>query len=307
MSAQPDGTLSASSANEKASASRLPPLLAAMRPAEWSKASFVVAPLLFSGQAHHVAPDVRVGLTTIGFCFAASAGYLVNDLRDRAVDRAHPRKRQRPIASGAVSPRMACVAAVILAAAAIAACGVAGLGPVGYLLGYLALTSLYSVYLKTQVIIDVMTIGGCFLLRTLAGASATGVTASSWIIVCTSSVALLLGFTKRRQEATLLAPYDTTTRPVLEHYSLAFLDQVVSLLAGITIVSYLLYTLNSPKIGSRMLPTTIPVLYGVLRYEWLIYHQSESRDAADLVMRDPGMLLAGVSWLALAAGLLYLG
>jgi len=173
------------------------------------------------------------------------------------------------------------------------------------LVGYVALTTLYSVLLKRVVILDVMTIGALFLVRVLAGGLAVDVTVSEWLLVCTGALALFLGFAKRRQEAAAEMRSGTGARPVLEHYSLPFLDQMVAMLTAVTVISYVIYTLDSPLIGDQMLATVPPVLYGVFRYLYLIYDRSDERGTAELITRDPGMLLAGLAWVGVAGALIY--
>lgn len=281
-------------------------LAVAVRPGEWIKNGFVLAPLIFAGELDDRAAVARALVTFVAFCAVAGAGYLVNDVRDAELDRNHPSKCRRPVAAGDLAPNTAIVLAVLLAAAGLGLAPLAGWQAAALVAAYGALTFAYSSWLKQQVILDVLTIAGCFLLRVLAGSAAVGATASEWLIVCTGALAMFLGFTKRRQEAASALHDGHTSRPVLQHYSLPFLDQMVSMVTTGTVLSYVAYTLNSPVIGSRMLPTAAPVLYGVFRYLYLIYHCNDSRSTATLVRRDPGILGAGVTWVVLAVALLYL-
>ena len=179
---------------------------------------------------------------------------------------------------------------------------------------YGAITFAYSVVLKRLVILDVMTIASLFLLRVVAGAVAVEAHASEWLLLCTAMLALFLGFTKRRQEATLESTaVDSSaeevgsppTRPVLEHYSLPFLDQMIAMVTAGAIMSYAIYAVNSPFIGSKMLATAPSVLYGIFRYLYLIYDRSDTRSTAAILTEDPGMVLAGVTWVATALLMLY--
>ena len=184
----------------------------------------------------------------------ASAGYLVNDAHDIDEDRQHPTKRFRPIAAGELSIPTAIALAVVLAVVALAGSAVLeGLEVGGLVLAYGVGTTLYSYVLKHEVILDVMTIAGLFVLRVLAGAVAVDADASAFLLLCTGMVALFLGFTKRRQEATSELHSGTKTRPVLEHYSIPFLDQMVAMVTASTVMSYAIYAVNSPLIGSKML------------------------------------------------------
>ena len=160
-------------------------------------------------------------------------------------------------------------------------------------LGYGAAQLAYSYGLKQVVIIDVMTLAGLFILRVVAGAEAVDAHASEWLILCTGMLALFLGFTKRRQEAVSELHEGTSSRPVLEHYSLPFLDQMVSLVTTGTVISYAIYTVNSPLIGSEMMLTIPPVVYGIFRYLYLIYDRSDDRSTAAIVAEDKGILGGG--------------
>ncbi len=282
------------------------PLLSAMRPQEWVKNVLVFAGVVFSRQFDDGAALADAAITFVAFCAIASAGYLFNDLRDRTHDRRHPDKRHRAIASGALSAETAVTAAVglgafaVLLPAATVSVGVAGL--VG---AYAAITAAYSVWLKRLVILDVMTISGLFILRVVAGAEAVDATASEFLLVCTAMLALFLGFTKRRQEAILEGAGDAETRPVLEHYSLPFLDQMIAMVTATAILAYILYAVDSPFAGSKMLATAPSVLYGIFRYLYLIYDRQDTRSTAAILARDPGVIFAGVSYVISAFIVLY--
>jgi 4-hydroxybenzoate polyprenyltransferase len=291
------------------------PLLAAMRPQEWIKNLLVFAGLLFSGQVDESGPALDAVLAFLAFCAIASAGYLFNDLRDVELDRAHPEKRHRPIASGTLAAGTAAMAAVLLAAVAVALPLAAVSAEVAGLVALYGVTTVaYSLGLKRLVIVDVMTIASLFLLRVVAGAVAVDAQASEYLLVCTAMLALFLGFTKRRQEAILErdAPVAasaqgaaTTSRPVLEHYSLPFLDQMVAMVTAASIISYVIYAVQSPLIGSRMLATAPSVLYGIFRYLYLIYDRRDTRSTAAILTEDPGMIFAAVSWIGAALAMIY--
>ena len=280
-------------------------VIAEMRLPEWVKNGFVLAPLIFSGRLDEADVVMRALAATGAFCAMASAGYVVNDLRDAELDREHPTKRRRPIAARELGQGAAVGLGATLAIGALALGFAAGWKTGLFVAAYGIVTFTYSAVLKQIVIIDVLTIAGCFLLRVLAGATAVDAEASEWLIVCTGALAMFLGFTKRRQEANNELISGMRTRPVLEHYSLPFLDQMVSMVTAGTVLSYVLYTVNSPLIGSRMLPTTVPVLYGIFRYLYLIYHRNDPRGTASLIRDDPGMIGAGLVWVVLAVALLY--
>jgi 4-hydroxybenzoate polyprenyltransferase len=273
--------------------------IVAMRPQEWVKNLLVFAGLLFSAKFRDFDAVVDATITFAGFCAIASAGYLSNDVHDAELDRQHPTKRRRPIAAGELGTRTALTMAAILAVAGIAVPTIAVEPEVGALvLAYGIGTTLYSYVLKTEVILDVMTIAGLFVLRVLAGAVAVGAEASAFLLLCTGMVALFLGFTKRRQEATSELHSGTETRPVLEHYSIPFLDQMVAMVTAATVMSYAIYAVNSPLIGSKMLGTLPPVLYGIFRYLYLIYDRKDTRSTDAILLEDYGMIGAAVTWVA---------
>lgn len=287
---------------------RRSPLRAAIktgRPKEWIKNVFVFAGLLFSGKFNQPHDVVLSVVTFVAFCLISSAGYFVNDLIDVELDRKHPKKRFRPLAAGELSESTAKAIAPVLALIAVAIAFLVnwqvGLMVVGYGVAQMA----YSLGLKQIVIIDVMTLAGLFILRVAAGASAVDAHASEWLILCTGMLAAFLGFTKRRQEAVSELHEGTSTRPVLEHYSLPFLDQMVSLVTTGTVISYAIYTVNSPLIGSQMMLTIPPVIYGIFRYLYLIYDRSDDRSMAQIVAGDRGIQAAGAAYAIIAFLLLY--
>ena len=292
-------------------------LLVAMRPHEWIKNLLVFAGLLFSGKLDEGAQVLDATLAFSAFCAISSAGYLLNDLRDVAQDRQHPEKRFRPIASGELPVGVTRACAVALAAIGIALAWIGVSAEVaGMVALYGAITTAYSLILKQLVILDVMTIASLFLIRVLAGAVAVEAGASEWLLLCTAMLALFLGFTKRRQEAMLeqetpaasspaAAASSPVTRPVLEHYSLAFLDQMVAMVTAAAIMSYAIYAVNSPLIGSRMLATAPSVLYGIFRYLYLIYDRRDTRSTSAILTQDPGMIFAAVTWVGAALAMLY--
>jgi 4-hydroxybenzoate polyprenyltransferase len=298
---RPEPQVGEVAADGPASKPRRGPLRAAivaLRPQEWVKNLLVYAGLLFSGKFDEVDAILAATVTFAAFCMVASAGYLVNDSRDIEEDRQHPTKRNRPIAAGELGIRTAIGLAVVLAVVGLA--GATLLDPIvgGIVLAYAVGTTLYSYVLKHEVILDVMTIAGLFVLRVLAGAVAVDADASAYLLLTTGMVALFLGFTKRRQEATSELHSGAESRPVLEHYSIPFLDQMVAMVTAGTVMSYAIYAVNSPLIGAKMLGTLPPVVYGIFRYLYLIYDRKDTRSTDAILLEDYGMIGAGVTWVA---------
>ena len=276
------------------------PVIKAMRPVQWVKNVFVLAPLVFAERLLEVDLLLRVGMAFMAFCFAASAIYLVNDLRDREDDRRHPLKKNRPIASGALSVKGAIIAATVLAISALALSVVLGWVFAALLGTYLAINFAYSNGLKRVVILDVMAVSSGYVIRVMAGAAAISVDVSQWLLLCTTFLALFLIFSKRRHELILLADSAAGHRSVLSHYSPAFLDQMINVVTASTVVSYSLYCVDASTVerfGSDRLIFTLPmVLYGIFRYLYLIYQQPEERNPTEALLSDWPFVVNVVIW-----------
>lgn len=263
---------------------------------------FVLVPLVFAHRLDHLALAGRSAAAFASFCAAASAIYLLNDVRDREADRLHPVKRLRPIAAGTLGILPALSAAALLAAGALAIAWRLGPGFSTCLGIYLTLNVLYSLGLKRLVILDVMTIALGFVLRVEAGALAIAVEVSNWLLLCTTFVALFLGFAKRRHELALQPESGAggSTRHVLEHYNLTFLDQMINVVTASTIVSYALYTVDpgtASRLGTPYLIVTVPLaLFGIFRFLFLLYQKSDARSPTDAILHDLPFLVNLALW-----------
>jgi len=224
-------------------------------------------------------------------------------VRDAAHDRAHPVKRARPIARGELSVRAAFVLAGVLLAFAVALVAPLGLVSLAFLAAFLGLQATYTLGLKHVVLIDVMTIAGLFVLRASAGAAGVHVRISPWLLLCTALLALFLALAKRRGELVLVGAEATPGRPVLEGYSLALVDQLVSVVAACTVIAYSLYTFTARD--SKALMVTIPfVVFGVFRYLLLIHRQDLGEEPEEVLLRDPPILVCIAAWAVCAAVIL---
>jgi 4-hydroxybenzoate polyprenyltransferase len=281
---------------------------ALVRPAQWTKNGFVLAPLLFGGRAGQLDDVGRALAAFAAFCLAASSVYVLNDLADRALDQAHPAKRQRPIAAGRIQPGAARVGSALLALAGLALAATVNLSVATAIATYVVLNVGYSLWLKHVVILDVFVIAGCFLLRLLAGAAAVAVRPSVWLLVCGGLLALYLGFAKRRHELVRLGAESSAHRSVLTHYSTPFLDQMSAVLLAVTVVAYIMYTLTSEtaqRVGGDTLVYSTPfVLYGVFRYLYLV-HQREMGTPTEAVLADRPLVASVVLWGLYCAWVLY--
>jgi 4-hydroxybenzoate polyprenyltransferase len=302
-------------------------LIRALRPQQWSKNVFVfAAPLFASGvrgsgvapAAHVGAAEWRhVGLAAAGFCLASSAVYLINDCADVEADRAHPEKRLRPIASGAVPvPLAAAVAALLMLVAlalGLAAGGSAGGWQVFGVLGaYAVINTAYSLRLKHVVLVDAFCIATGFLLRVVAGGAAAAVEVSHWLLLCTLFLALFLALNKRRAEIALLGDRRALHRATLQEYSLPMLDQLVTILSATTIVCYAMYTVDAEtvaKFESRRLMWTVPfVVFGIARYLFLVQSGRGGGNPTRIFLGGDALFLVNsLSWLAVVLAVVVWG
>ena len=284
-------------------------LLLALRPEQWTKNLVLFAGLIFGQQLGE--PRV-LGISAVAvviFCALSSAMYLVNDVVDREDDRRHPEKSRRPIAAGHVSTTSAVVAAAVLSGVALA--GAFWLSrPFGLVsVGFVVLLLTYTRVLKHVVILDVLTIAGSFVLRAVAGAVVIAVPISQWLLVCTVLGALFLGLSKRRQEITLLGPGAAGHRRILAEYSPLMLDQMISIAAAATLISYAFYTMGPEtveKFGTGLLTLTLPFpVYGVFRYLFLVHHRDGGGNPAETLWRDRPLLGCVVLWAASVVLIIY--
>ncbi|MDA1091720.1 MAG: decaprenyl-phosphate phosphoribosyltransferase [Acidobacteria bacterium] len=284
-------------------------LLVSLRPDQWTKNLFVFAGLVFGERLLEPGAVARSCATFAIFCALSSAMYLINDLRDRSRDQWHPVKAARPIAAGRVSPLAAGAVAALLLAGGIAGSFLLGSGLGIVSVAFAALLTVYTWALKTIAILDVLTIAIGFVVRAVAGAVVLGVAISPWLLVCTLLLALFLGLTKRRQEVVTLGTDAAGHRPVLARYTLPLVDQMVTIVAGATLVSYAVYT-TSPSttaaFGTDLLTLTLPFpLYGVLRYLMLIHDNRAGPGPSDILLRDRPLAVCIIGWGLAVAGIIY--
>jgi len=284
--------------------------LRAMRPYQWTKNLLVFAALVFSQHAAEVDMVAVSAMAFVAFCLLSSAMYVFNDLMDIQGDRAHPKKCDRPLASGALSVPAGWALAVVLSTTGLLLGALIGLPFLVVLLAYAGLTMAYSMGLKHVAIIDVMAVALGFVLRAVGGAIALGVAFSNWLIVCTLFLALFLAIGKRRQELTMLEGGAVNHRSVLEHYSVAYLDQLILIVAGGTIITYTIYTC-SPEVverfGTDKLYLTLPlVVYGLFRYLHLVHHGEGGGDPSSTLLKDWPVAVTVILWGLACVYLIYL-
>ena len=299
-------------------------LLKAVRPRQWIKNFAVLAGLLFSGQLDNPAAFFILTQAFIIFCAATSATYLLNDVFDIERDKLHPFKSKRPIASGQIPVPFAIALAFILIAVIL---------PISYNLspsfflaitGYLLLQLLYSSYLKTVILLDVMAIAAGFVLRIYAGVWIIDAHLNVWFLLAVTSFALFLAIGKRRSELTLMQAHASKTRETLLHYPENLLDILTGMFANSTWLSYALFTFLQPPISARprilgllddlslpfyqakYLMATVPiVIYGVMRYLYIIYEKKEGESPERVLLTDRPLLITVVLWLVSIIGIIY--
>jgi 4-hydroxybenzoate polyprenyltransferase len=274
-------------------------LLKAMRLRQWTKNSFVFFALIFDKQLFHVDAFLRTLEGFFLFCLISSAVYLFNDIADIEADRQHPEKKKRPLASGKLPVGVAITAALILALISIS---------LGYLLVpvfsaiiaiYFTVNLLYSNWLKHVPILDVLIVSSGFVLRVGAGVALITVERfSPWLYMITVLFSLYIGFGKRRAEMTLLSHGATSHRKVLDGYTIPLLDQYITIVSGMTIVAYSLYTFSAPNLpenDSMML--TIPfVVYGIFRYLQLIHTGHAAGAPDEVALKDRPLQITVLLW-----------
>ncbi len=283
-------------------------IVLSMRPRQWVKNLFVFAAVTFS-QKLFTPALWRATEAFVIFCALSGAMYLFNDVLDRDKDRLHPRKRERPVAAGRLSPRVAVAAGVLLVVAALAAAAFVSRGLLFAGLGYVTLLTSYSVALKHVVILDVIVVACGFVLRAVAGALAVDVEISGWLLICTIQIALFLALGKRRHEYLTLEGEAARHRPILAEYSAGLLDQMIAVVTASTVTAYALYTMSPEtvaKFHTRWLPVTLPfVLYGIFRYLYLLYRRQLGGNPSELVLNDRPLLINAACWIAAVLVIIY--
>ena len=286
----------------------MPALIRLLRPQQWLKNGFVLVGLLFGHAWRDPAKLEQALWAFIAFCLLASAIYVFNDLIDREQDRCHPKKRHRPLAAGSVTvPAALVLMGACLVGGVTIALTRAGEAPWVFF-AYVVLNIAYTLGLKHIVVLDVFMIAAGFMLRLLAGTLGLGIAPSQWLLLCGLMLTLFLGFAKRRAELSALAEGSANHRRVLEQYSKALLDQFITIATACTVVSYSLYTVSPETVamhGSNHLMLTVPfVLYGMLRYLFLLHRRGGGGDPSQELVGDPHMAIAVAGWLAMVVAVL---
>jgi len=280
-----------------------------LRVQQWAKNGFIFVPLFFSQNLFNTNFLILSISAFFSFCFISSSMYIINDILDKERDKFHPIKKLRPIASGSVSIIEGFIISFILLILSIFTASTLPQTFYLIILAYLFLQIIYTLSLKNFVILDGISIALGFILRILGGGVAIDVPISSWLFLCTFFLALFLAFCKRRAEMELENYSDQ--RQVLEKYSKTFLDHLISISAGITVLCYSLYIISPEtikKFHSPYLILTLPfVVYGIYRYLYLVHIKNIGEEPSSVLFKDKPFLLNILLWIIIFFAILYEG
>lgn len=286
------------------------PLLRSLRPAQWAKNFFVFAGIVFSLKFFELALLLKVIYAFVIFCFLSSSIYLINDVADAESDRKHPVKKLRPIASGQLNPIFALCLSILLALVSLSASFALNAMFAFTALTYFVLMVVYTFLLRDIVILDTFSIAAGFVLRAVAGVVVIAVQLSPWLVICTILLSLFVALGKRRHELITLESKATEHRKILDEYNPQLLDQMISAVAGSTVMAYALYTLwpeTITKFNSHNLVYSVPfVLYGIFRYLYLIYQKEKGGKPEELLLTDIPLLIDILLWTLALMAIIYL-
>ena len=272
-------------------------LIKVVRVKQWTKNVFVFAAFIFVKGWETAGSPQAVLLAFLAMCFASSATYIVNDVYDVEKDRGHPVKKNRPIASGRVPISFAFGLAILLLFLSFGLGFVSNVNVVFGLAAYFALQVLYNLSWRNKSVADVACIALGFVIRVIIGASAINEPVSGWILLCTATLALMLGFGKRRHEFILMGS-QSNSRKSLAEYSLQSLDMLVAFSATCAALTYSVYSIESPTARQHpgLLLTTPFVLYGIARYIVIVFGSGESGEPESLVLKDKQLIITFIGF-----------
>ena len=280
----------------------IPNLIKLARPKQWLKNFFVFAPLLFSKHIFDPSYVINSLEAFFTFCLISSSVYIINDILDVESDRAHPKKKFRPIASGEISINQALIFLAVLCAVIVLTFFFEKPVFIFVIALYFLTNLFYSLKIKSVVLLDVFFISFGFMLRVLGGAAAIGVTVSSWMVLTTIFISLFLAISKRRGELSQIVNAENIgkQRPVLKEYSVEFADQLNTIAAAGTIISYALYTVSERTLSTfgteKLIYTTPFVIYGIFRYMYLMHKKNLGESPTSIVVKDLPILLNVILW-----------
>ena len=286
-------------------------LLQQARVRQWTKNLVLFAGVIFAHQFMDADEITRAILGFVSFCLLSSTIYTLNDLVDLEVDRVHPKKRHRPLASGKISRPVAWFWMILLAAGGGLLASTLGVGFMKVAGGYLLLNICYTLVLKRMVMVDVLAISIGFVLRAVAGVALLLQPAdlSPWLLLCTFFLALFLAVSKRRHERVLLKDQAEQHRRTLVEYPPELVDQLIPVVTAATVISYSIYTVSPgtvESVGGSELVYTVPfVVFGVFRYLDIVFRQREGGSPTETLLTDLPLLINVLLWMLAVVWILY--
>jgi len=280
-----------------------------MRPHQYIKNLFIFLPLFFALKITDPTLLTNAVIAFIAFSLTASAIYTLNDYHDIEEDRQHPKKKNRPLASGDISKSQAKIIMAVLGITGFGLMTTLSLKAVGIMAAYVALNVAYSFYLKHVAILDVVIIAIGFVLRLFIGSAVTGIPLSMWIVVMTFLLALFMALAKRRDDVLIYLDTGKKMRKVIDGYNLQFLDTAMAIMASVVIVAYTIYT-TSPEVVARvnseyLYLTALFVILGIMRYLQVAFVLKDSGSPTKIVLKDRFMQLTLLGWGFTFAWILY--
>lgn len=281
-----------------------------MRPHQYIKNLFIFLPIFFALKISDTGLLANAFIGFIAFSLAASAIYTLNDYHDIEEDRQHPKKRNRPLASGKISKSQAIVVMAVLAAVSFGLIGSLSVNALAIMTFYVVMNIAYSFYLKHVAIVDVTVIAIGFVLRLFIGSSVTDISLSKWIVIMTFLLALFMALAKRRDDVLIYLDTGKKMRKVIDGYNLQFLDTAMAIMASVVIVAYTIYTTSSEvvaKFNSEYLYlTAFFVILGILRYLKIAFVLKDSGSPTKIVLKDRFMQLVLLGWISTFGWIIYL-
>ena len=288
---------------------RISAIIKLMRPHQYVKNLFIFLPLFFALKITDMALLTNTFIAFIAFSLTASAIYTLNDYHDIEEDKQHPKKKNRPLASGEISKSQAIIIMSVLALAGFILMSFLSLNATAILIAYVLMNIAYSFYLKHIAILDVMIIAIGFVLRLFIGSAVTGIQLSTWIVIMTFLLALFMALAKRRDDVLIFLDTGKKMRKVIDGYNLQFLDTAMAIMASVVIVVYVIYTTSTDvlaRVHSEYLYlTAIFVILGIMRYLQVAFVLKDSGSPTKIVLKDRFIQLTLLGWIISFAWILY--
>jgi 4-hydroxybenzoate polyprenyltransferase len=285
------------------------PIFKLIRPHQYVKNVFIFLPLFFVGQFTNIGLFINAFWGFIAFSITASAVYILNDFLDIEDDRKHPKKKNRPLAAGLISKKLAIFLIAIFFITGIALMTAQSIQVLYVLLVYIILNISYCFFLKHIAIVDVITIAIGFVIRIFVGSFVTGVPLSKWIVIMTFLLALFLALAKRRDDVLIFMNTGEKMRKGIDGYNLKFIDGAMMIMASIVIVSYVLYTTSSEVLqriqSEHLYITSLFVILGILRYLQISFVENNSGSPTKIVFKDKFIIITLLAWVLSFVYLIY--